>query len=152
MRCARDDRRAEPAKIHIAAKQLGLDRDTYEAMLWTLARVRCAGELNAKGRRQVLEYLKSRGFKPAKKTVKRGVRPEVPADRAAQVANIEALLAGAGRPRAYVDAMAKRMCHVDALRFCASEQLGKLIAALKYDRRRRAAQGNAPARISRSAN
>lgn len=140
-----DARRAELAKIHIAAKQLGLDRDTYEAMLWTLARVKSAGDLNAEGRHQVLEHLKSRGFKPAqmkavKSASKRGTKPAVPADRQAQVAKIEALLADAGRPWEYVEAMAKRMCHVDALRFCAPEQLGKLIAALEYDRRRRAAR------------
>lgn len=139
-----DDRRAELAKIHIAAKQLGIDRDTYEAILWTIARVRSAGDLNAEGRHQVLEHLKSRGFKPVKKAVKstvtRGVKPDVPADRQAQIAKIEALLADAGRPWEYVEAMAKRMCRVDALRFCTPEQLGKLIAALEYDRRRRAAK------------
>ena len=139
-----DARRAELAKIHIAMKQLGLDRDTYEAMLWTIARVRSAGDLNAEGRHQVLEHLKSRGFTPVKRAVKPaaklGVKPQVPADRQAQVSKIEALLADAGRPWEYVETMAKRMCRVDALRFCTAEQLGKLIAALVIDQRRRAAR------------
>lgn len=145
-----DARRAELAKIHIAMKQLGMDRDTYEAMLWTIARVKSAGDLNSEGRQQVLEHMKSRGFKPVQKKApkyasQRGSKPAVPADRQGQIGKIEALLADAGRPWEYVEGMARRMGHVDALRFCTPEQLGKLIAALVIDQRRRAAKTNPPA-------
>ncbi|MCE2646588.1 MAG: regulatory protein GemA [Burkholderiaceae bacterium] len=51
-------RRAELAQIHIAAKQLGIDRDTYEAMLHAVARVRSAGDLDWSGRKRVLEHLR----------------------------------------------------------------------------------------------
>ncbi|MCR6667570.1 MAG: regulatory protein GemA [Methyloversatilis sp.] len=33
-------RRAEIAQIHIAKSQLGMDDDTYRAMLWSVGRVR----------------------------------------------------------------------------------------------------------------
>lgn len=149
MTAAPDERRRELAKIHIAKAQLGLDDDTYRAMLWTLGRVRSAADLGAEGRRQVLDHLKSRGFRAAKRaepsTITRGIKPAVPADRQAQIGKIEALLADAGRPWAYVEAMAKRMCKVNALRFCTPEQLGKLIAALSYDAKRRAAKESLPA-------
>jgi len=143
---APDARRRELALIHIAKAQLGLDDETYRAMLWTAGRVHSSGDLSAEGRRAVLDHLRSRGFKPvhkraAKAATTRDAKPAVPADRQAQLDKIEALLADAGRPWAYVEAMAKRMCHVDALRFCTSEQLGKLIAALSYDAKRRAAKG-----------
>ena len=59
---ARDDaRRAEIAKIHIARAQLGLDDDTYRAMLYGVtARVYSAAELTAAERRAVLDHLRAR--------------------------------------------------------------------------------------------
>lgn len=57
-------RRAELAQIHIAAKQLGIDRDTYEAMLHAVARVRSAGDLDWSGRKRVLEHLRHLGWAP----------------------------------------------------------------------------------------
>lgn len=56
-------RAAELARIHIAAKELGLDRDTYEDMLWTLCRVRSAADLDEHGRRLVLDHLRARGYR-----------------------------------------------------------------------------------------
>jgi len=54
-------RRRQLAAIHIAAKQLGLDRETYEAMLWSIARAHSAAELDEAGRMRVLDHLRSRG-------------------------------------------------------------------------------------------
>jgi len=42
-------RRAQLAKIHIAKKELGLDDETYRSMLWTIARVRSASDLDSHG-------------------------------------------------------------------------------------------------------
>ena len=56
-------RNRELAQIHIAKAQLGLDDDTYRDMLWTIGRVRSAGDLDHAGRRRVLEHLTSRGWK-----------------------------------------------------------------------------------------
>jgi len=46
------------------AKQLGIDRDTYEAMLHAVARVRSAGDLDWSGRKRVLEHLRHLGWAP----------------------------------------------------------------------------------------
>jgi len=56
-------RRAELAKIHMAAEQLGMDTvdkdegSTYRSMLWTVARVRSAAGLDWAGRKKVLDHL-----------------------------------------------------------------------------------------------
>ena len=71
-------------------------------------------------------------------------RPRVAPDRAQQVRKIEALLADAGRPWEYLThakegrvSMVMRICKVKRLEFCNAQMLGKLIAALTYDARRR---------------
>lgn len=44
MTAVKDHRRADLAQIHIAIKDLGLDDDTYRAILWTVARVKSAAD------------------------------------------------------------------------------------------------------------
>jgi len=57
-------RNSELAQIHIAKQQLGMDDETYKAMLWEIARVDSAAKLDFGGRLAVLNHLKSRGWKP----------------------------------------------------------------------------------------
>lgn len=140
------DRRNELAKIHVAKKALGLDDDTYRAMLWAVARVRSAKDLDAAGRAKVLDHLKARGFKPAPK---RGSHPGRPhninsADRGPLLRKIEALLADSGRPWAYANAIARKRFHVDRVEFCPADQLHKLVSMLMYDARRRAGRTDCP--------
>lgn len=59
-------RRRDLATIHVAKKQLAMDDDTYRAMLWSIARVKSAGDLDHAGRARVLEHLKACGFKKSK--------------------------------------------------------------------------------------
>ncbi|MBI1397027.1 MAG: DUF1018 domain-containing protein [Betaproteobacteria bacterium] len=61
-------RNRELALIHVAKAQLGMDDETYRAMLWTIGRVQSAGDLDFPGRARVLDHLKSRGFKPTPKS------------------------------------------------------------------------------------
>lgn len=133
-----DSRRRELAKIHLAAKALRMERETYEAMLWTIARVKSARDLDAAGRACVLDHLRACGFKP---TAARKPRPGRPhnigaEERGAQLRKIEALLAEAHRPWAYADGMAKRMFRVEKISWCNPEQLQAITAALVYDARR----------------
>jgi len=123
------DRRAELAKIHVAKKCLGLDDETYRAMLWTCARVQSAKDLDAVGRQKVLDHLKARGFKGRRKG-----RSRPPANREALIAKIRAQLGD--RPDGYADAMARRMFHVERYEWCAPDQLRKIVAALNYDAKR----------------
>lgn len=124
-------RNDELAKIHIASKQLGMDRDTYEDALWTVCRVRSAKDLDAYGRKEFIKHLKSCGAK-----FKRKKRPTVAANKKAQVAKINAMLIAAGKKEAYADAIAKRMFKVEKFEWCTAEQLGKIIAAVAISNRK----------------
>jgi len=146
------NRRADLGRIHILAKEIGLSRDQYEDLLWSLCRVRSAGDLDCAGRQQVIEHLSAlaRRYHVDRRSRAGGKRPAVAPDREAQLRKLEALLADAGRSWAYLESakpgrlsMVQRLCKVDALRFCTAQQLGKLIAALSYDAQRRAAKASA---------
>lgn len=129
-------RRSDLAKIHIAAKDLGLDRETYEAVLYEVAGVTSAADLDAAGRAAVLEHFKSKGWQAKKTGAPRRTSPS--GDKWRQMAKVNALLASAGRPQKYADAMSKRMFGVDRWEWLKPPDLHKLIGALSIDQRRRA--------------
>jgi phage gp16-like protein len=66
-----DIRNNELAQIHIARKQLGLDDETYRAVIRLISNSRTdsSGDLDYAERRKLLEHFKGRGFKarPPKK-------------------------------------------------------------------------------------
>jgi phage gp16-like protein len=138
-----DTRRRELAKIHLAAKALGLDaadkdpNSDYRSMLWAVARVRSAADLDEAGRRRVLDHLKACGFK-AQRTERSFGMPHnlASSERGPQLKKIEAMLTAAARPWAYADGMAKRMFHVERVAFCNPAQLQGIIAALVKDAQR----------------
>lgn len=154
MTAAPDTRKRELAQIHIAKAQLGLDDDTYRAMLWTVGRVRSAGDLDYAGRRAVLEHLKARGF-----TTQRPLRKEnadlrkknaawnwvnnAAPDRQAMLRKLAVMLNADNREKAYVDAIAKHMFGVDLVEFCKPDQLHRIISALTFDANRRAQKATA---------
>ncbi|ANJ73531.1 regulatory protein GemA [Ralstonia insidiosa] len=125
--------RANLAKIHIARKQLGMDEDTYRAMLQSVGGVQSSKDLDDAGATKVLAHLQRSGFKPTKQT---GRKPRIGGDRARLVGKIEALLADSGKPWAYAEAMAKRMFNVDKLEWCDRDQLWRLTAALQMSANR----------------
>lgn len=131
-------RNRDLAMIHLAAKQLGMDNGAYRDMLWAVARVRSAKDLDFAGRQRVKDHLKACGFKPAASR-KRKPYPGRPAntDREPQLRKIEALLADAGRPWRYADEMARRMFGKDRVQLCNPGEWQGLIAALVVDQKRR---------------
>ena len=130
------------AKIHIAKKQLGLDDDTYRALLMQLAGVNSAKDLTASQLTKVLEHFKKSGFKGSKTYPGKPHNADSKAANAKQLGKIEALLADAGRPWAYALALAKRMYKKDALEFCDGRELAGIIAALAKDAAKRGAGGH----------
>lgn len=137
MNASQDLRRRELAKIHLGAKALGLDDDAYRDMLWTIARVRSAKDLDAAGRARVLDHLRACGFKARRGRPHAGRPHNLTAEeRGPQLGKVEALLAQAKRPWAYADGMAKRMFNVERVAWCNPEQLQRIIAALVYDAKR----------------
>lgn len=136
-----NEQRRDIQLIKIAQQQLGMDDETYRAMLWTVARVTSSTALDFAGRRKVLDHLKNCGFKvTAGKNTK--PRPAPAADKAALRGKIRALLIALGnKPDAYADGMARKMFKVERVEWCSPQQMGKLIAALNYSLARKAAKG-----------
>lgn len=122
-------RNAQLAAIHVAKKQLGLDDDTYRAMLWAVARVESAADLDAYGRRQVLDHMRSRG---ATRRPRGGQYPGRPhnTDANAQMKKIEALLTDMRLPWSYADSIARQMYRVERVAWLHGDQLGGVITAL----------------------
>jgi len=130
-----DIRKRELAQIHVAKTQLGLDDGTYRAMLWTVARVKSAADLDWSGRKKVLDHLKSKGFKikPGKKS--KATRPLASDDQSKMIRGLWLELHDYG----YVEnpaesalaAFVKRMTGVDALQWLNSIQASKVIEDLK---------------------
>lgn len=128
-------RNLDLSKIHIAKKDLGLDDDTYRALLTRVAGVRSAKDLNPRQTGRVLAEFVRLGWTPS--ATKTGRKTPVPApDRQKLIGKIEAFLAEAQRPWTYVDSMAARMFKIERVEWLDPEQLQKMVAALTYDARR----------------
>jgi phage gp16-like protein len=137
------DRNRQLARIHCLKRDLSLDENSYEDILWTLARVRSAKDLDATGRTRVITHLVSLARRTGTRSYPGKPRNARNWDRDRVVSKIEALLTEAGRPWAYAKGMAKRMFGKEALEFCDNEELDKLMVALIYDQKRRDAREKA---------
>ncbi len=131
-----DRRRNELAQIHIAARDLGLDRPTYEAMLMSVVHTESAGGLDEEGRRRVLDHLRSLGWRPRQPDPDRPRSLRGEGARAAMIRKIEAFLAEAGRPWRYALAILRRQGGPDRLEWATPVQLAAVIAALDRDAQR----------------
>lgn len=133
----KDARRRELAAIHIGAGQLGMDtadkseESDYRRMLWSVARVRSTKDLDAAGRKRVLDHLRACGAR-----LQRKGRTRPAEGKAGLVAKVRAMLAAADRPDAYGDGMAKRMFKVERYEWLTEDQLRRIVAALNYDAKR----------------
>lgn len=121
-------------KIQIARRQLGLDDDTYRAILKRTVGVESSKDLTPRQVGRVLVELERLGFKP--KTSTGRAKPKPAAERAKLVGKIEAQLAEAGRPWEYADSLAARMYQVERLEWCDGEQLRGIVTALALDAKR----------------
>lgn len=139
-------RKTELAQIHIAKAQLGMDDETYRAMLWTIARVKSAGDLDWTGRKRVLEHLKGCGAqiggkKPGKPNagkpnewafIDRAAADRQPLLRKLCVLARE-LGIERGRQKRYIEGIAKQMegsAVEKPLEFCNSSELWVIAGAL----------------------
>lgn len=129
-------RNGQMAKIHIAKSQLGLDDEEYRALLGRVAGVSSAKDLNPRQMGAVLAAFEKLGWQPKAPAKQGRKRPHVKSTRERLLGKIEAQLAEAGRPWAYADALALRICKVERLEWCDDAHLQKVIAALSYDAKR----------------
>ena len=127
-------RRRELAAIHIRAKERGLDDDAYRAVLRDAAGVDSARDLDARGRRAVLDRLAPRpASAPGKRWGRQSADP--------MVRKVYAQLGAADPPReaAYALAIVRRKYGdrtPGALEWLSTEQLRFVVQALARDARR----------------
>ncbi|HET7300102.1 MAG TPA: phage protein GemA/Gp16 family protein [Oleiagrimonas sp.] len=136
----RDGRRKELARIHCLARDLGLDRSTYESVVCTVTGAASASQLDAVGRRKLIAHLRGKlGITDNRND------PDAPHNLASRpmLRKIGGMLAEAGRPWSYAEALAQRVAKRDRLTFCSDADLRKIIAALTYDKGRRARRAKA---------
>lgn len=126
------------AKIHIGKKLLHMDDDVYRAMLWQVAKVKSAAELDAKGRQTVLQHMVMLGARFQTSKIKRTTPAK---DKTALASKVKALLADGKYPDTYADSMAMRMFGVERWEWLPAEELFKLIGALAIHQRRKNSDG-----------
>lgn len=129
-----NEQRRDIQLIKIAQKQLDMDDASYRAMLWTVARVKSATELDFAGRRNVIDHLKKCGFKvQANKNA--GAPAHVKPELIPLMGKIGALLADMKLPWKYAAAIGKQQtlaqgAGVDRLEWLNAAQLHAVVAAL----------------------
>lgn len=121
------------AKIHIGKKLLHMDDDVYRAMLWQVAKVKSAAELDAKGRQTVLQHMMMLG---ARFQTSKSKRTTPAKDKTALASKVKALLADGKYPDTYADSMAMRMFNIERWEWLPVEELHKLVGALSIHQRR----------------
>lgn len=100
-----DERARDLAKIHLGAKEIGLDEATYRALLQGLTGADSAAKLDKEGRRQVLRYLERHGARFSAR--KHGRRPHN-LEPGGLLAKMEAQLADMGLTWDYAEAILRR--------------------------------------------
>ena len=128
-------RRNELAQIHIAKKELALDDETYRSMLWTVARVNSAGDLDFHARKRVLEHLKSRGWKNKSARKAKTTRPMASDPQSKMIRALWLDLHAAGAiadpSEAALASYVKRITKVAALQWLTAHQASLVIETLK---------------------
>jgi len=138
-----DQRTAQIRTIKVAVRQLGLDEETYRALLMRVTGKSSCAQMSDGERGKVLDALKAQGFvlERSGKSVfhhrPKDTRREPKADNTRMLSKVEALLADAQRPWDYAHSMARHMFGVDRLEFLRGGQLHRLVAALQIDANRR---------------
>ena len=128
-------RRAALAAIHIAKKQLAMEDGAYRAMLQEVAGVDSARDLNGRGLNQVLDHLADRGAK-FRGRGRRAKTSSAPPEKRRLLWKVYQLLGD--RTVQYAVAILRNQGGPDALEWATPTQLHKLVAALEYDRQRKA--------------
>ncbi len=124
-------RKKDLARIHVLKAQLNLDREQYEAVLWSIGQVESSAMLDSHGRRRVIEHLQAHVDRAA------GIKadPDKPNNLQArpQLRKIAAQLHAAGRRWAYARAIAQKLYNKPTIEFLDARELSGVIAALAQD-------------------
>lgn len=134
-------RRVEIARIHLQAKQLGIDEEVRRQLMLRLTGKRSTADMDARERAAVLDYLSKHLARPEHSNAFPGRPHNIGSpDAPKELRKIEALLAEARRPWSYADALAQRIAGVSRCAWLDQEGARKVLAALVYDAKRRGAR------------
>jgi len=130
-RSAQSIRNGELAQIHLAKQQLGMDDESYRNVLWTVARVKSAADLDWSGRKRVLDHMKACGFKVQSKKLATAHKPLAMTKEAIE-AKISVQLKELGQNWPYAYGVGRRIFpKIARFEFLDVEQLGKVSSALE---------------------
>ncbi len=135
------NRNRELALIHIGASDLGLDDAAYRDVLWRVARVRSAAQLDSFGRRQVISHLRACGWRPARRKSIPTAGAPAALRSCKQLQKIGRLLAEGDLSWRYADGIVRQMYGLDTIAWCAPKQLSAVITALIKRQQRHAETG-----------
>lgn len=127
-------RRADLAAIHMAKKALAWDDDTYRDIMFTVCRVRSAGEMDFTARKRFLEHLRKcqqqLGIKPRGDFKPTPWSPPLRAlwSRWQQLADAKLVHE---RSRDALQAWVKRQTGVDRLEWLTTQQLDAVLASAR---------------------
>jgi len=136
MNNAKPHRNNQLAMIHIAKKELGLDDDTYRAVISQASngRTNSAGDLDYAERNKLLEHLKGRGWKN-KAPKPQQTRALATDDQSRKIRALWLELKELGgienSSEAALAAFVKRLTNVNALQWLSTAQASMVIESLK---------------------
>lgn len=130
-------------KVKIGARMLGLNHGEYCDLLDRVTHRRSCADLDVEDLGRVIEEMERLSACFDQDGQRRRKRPaaKASAEKAPLIGKIRALLADAGRPEEYGEAILQKMTkhpHRTPLTWGTPTQLRKVVAALSYDQRRRA--------------
>lgn len=137
-RSAVTDRNRQIARIHMGKATLGLDDETYRALLVRVTGVASSADMTPDQRNAVIAELVRLGFKAEDpdRQRKQARRPKGLRSRP-MLRKVEALLASSERPWQYAHSLAQRMFKTERVEWLPDNQLHKLVSALQVDADRR---------------
>lgn len=136
-------RQRQLAQIHIAKKDLGMDDDTYRAMLIGVAGVDSSSKLDYNGMTKVLKHLRASGFKAVNESKNEwSFVFKLTPDRQLYGKKIYRLAQRLGKDgypvsKKYIEGIASQMAGAHKpIEFCDPEDLHKIVQALEVHVRR----------------
>ena len=126
------NRNAIVAKVHVAKKELGLDEETYRALLKDVTGQESTKELTMPQLESVIERLIKQGFKPKKTKADRAFAQDAPSKKI-RALWLELNKAGLVKDpnESALCAFVKRQTGVEALQWLTPDQSRNVIEALK---------------------
>lgn len=134
-------RRRDLSAIHTAKRDLALDDDAYRDILWAVARVRSAADLDQAGRSKVLDHFRACGWKPKARVNEWAFIDTAAPDRRPLLRKICMVCKDLKVGREYAEGVAHRQHGIERkLEMMDEHELWMLAAALENTRRHKQEQ------------